>query len=157
MRSLSTSLVALLPVISMLVVGSFILGATTLEDFALALLAGLFVGAYSSIFVATPLLVWVKEREPQYKAIKQRRAASGRRGPARAPAMARVGAGAPNGRRCSTADARRWPPTPTEPRRARSAGRSADADRAPPPPAAGPEAQVAKRRPRYHHRWTSGG
>ena len=57
MRSLSTSLVALLPVVSMLVVGSFILGATTLEEFALALLAGLFIGTYSSIFVATPLLV----------------------------------------------------------------------------------------------------
>ena len=52
MRSLSTSLVALLPVVSLLVVGSFILGATTLEDFALALLAGLFIGTYSSIFVA---------------------------------------------------------------------------------------------------------
>ena len=97
MRSLSTSLVALLPVISMLVVGSFILGATTLEEFALALLAGLFIGTYSSIFVATPLLVWLKEREPQYKAMKLRRA---RQGPIAAPArpqqaMARVGAGAP--------------------------------------------------------------
>jgi preprotein translocase subunit SecF len=95
MRSLSTSLVALLPVISMLVVGSFILGATALEDFALALLAGLFIGTYSSIFVATPLLVWWKEREPQYKALKQRRA---RQGPARVPttpALARVGAPPP--------------------------------------------------------------
>jgi preprotein translocase subunit SecF len=95
MRSLSTSLVALLPVISMLVVGSFILGATTLEDFALALLAGLFIGAYSSIYVATPLLVWFKEREPQYKAIKQKRARQDANAPAPQPAMARVGAGAP--------------------------------------------------------------
>jgi preprotein translocase subunit SecF len=97
MRSLSTSLVALLPVVSMLVVGSFILGATTLEEFALALLAGLFIGTYSSIFVATPLLVWLKEREPQYKAMKQRRARQGAVAtPAPAqPAMARVGAGAP--------------------------------------------------------------
>jgi preprotein translocase subunit SecF len=93
MRSLSTSLVALLPVISMLVVGSFILGATSLEEFAIALLAGLFVGVYSSIFVATPLLVWVKEKEPQYAAIKQRRARVGATSAAApAPALARVGA-----------------------------------------------------------------
>jgi preprotein translocase SecF subunit len=98
MRSLSTSLVALLPVMSMLVVGSFILGATTLEDFALALLAGLFIGTYSSIFVATPLLVWFKEREPQYKALKQRKARQDAMQPAPSqPAMARVGAGAPVG------------------------------------------------------------
>jgi preprotein translocase subunit SecF len=95
MRSLSTSLVALLPVVSMLVVGSFILGATTLEEFALALLAGLFIGTYSSIFVATPLLVWMKEREPQYKAIKQRRTRQGAAvTPAAAPQpLARVGGG----------------------------------------------------------------
>jgi preprotein translocase subunit SecF len=95
MRSISTSLVALLPVISMLVVGSFILGATTLEDFALALLAGLFVGVYSSIFVATPLLVFWKEREPQYKAIKLRRLRQDAAAPV--PAMARVGAAAATG------------------------------------------------------------
>jgi preprotein translocase subunit SecF len=73
MRSLSTSLVALLPVISLLVVGSYIMGATALEDFALALAAGLFIGAYSSIFVAAPLLSWWKEREPQYRALTERR------------------------------------------------------------------------------------
>jgi preprotein translocase subunit SecF len=73
MRSLSTSLVALLPVVSLLVVGSAILGATALEDFALALAAGLFIGSYSSIFVAAPLLAWWKEREPQYRALSERR------------------------------------------------------------------------------------
>jgi len=96
MRSLSTSLVALMPVISLLVVGAFILGATSLEDFALALLAGLFIGTYSSIFVATPLLVWMKEREPQYRAMKLRRnrqLAAEVPVPAPAPALARVGAG----------------------------------------------------------------
>ncbi len=97
MRSLSTSFVALMPVISLLVVGSFILGATTLEDFALALLAGLFVGTYSSVFVATPILVWWKEREPQYRALKVRRATrSAAEAPTRAP-LARVGAVAPVG------------------------------------------------------------
>jgi preprotein translocase subunit SecF len=96
MRSLSTSLVALMPVISLLVVGSFILGATSLEDFALALLAGLFIGTYSSIYVATPLLVWMKEKEPQYKAMKSRRdrqLAAEVAVPAATPALARVGAG----------------------------------------------------------------
>src|SRR5207244_5344924 len=73
MRSLSTSLVALLPVVSLLIVGTWILGATALEDFALALAAGLFIGSYSSIFVAAPLLAWWKEREPQYRALRERR------------------------------------------------------------------------------------
>jgi preprotein translocase subunit SecF len=72
MRSLSTSLVALLPVLSLLIVGSVIMGATALEDFALALAAGLFIGSYSSIFVAAPLLAWWKEKEPQYRALRQR-------------------------------------------------------------------------------------
>ncbi len=73
MRSVSTSLVALLPVISLLIVGAGILGATALEDFALALAAGLFIGSYSSIFVAAPLLAWWKEREPRYRALTERR------------------------------------------------------------------------------------
>jgi preprotein translocase subunit SecF len=73
LRSISTSLVALLPVLSLLIVGSGILGATALQDFALALAAGLFIGSYSSIFVAAPLLAWWKEREPQYRALADRR------------------------------------------------------------------------------------
>jgi preprotein translocase subunit SecF len=87
MRSVSTSLVALLPVVSLLVVGAGILGATALEDFALALAAGLFIGSYSSIFVAAPLLAWWKEREPQYRALAERRR--------RSPGMAVAGVGAP--------------------------------------------------------------
>ena len=73
MRSLSTSFVAIVPVLSLLIVGSLILGATALQDFALALAAGLFTGSYSSIFVAAPLLAWWKEKEPQYKALAERR------------------------------------------------------------------------------------
>jgi len=72
MRSLNTSFVALLPVASLLVVGSGILGAATLRDFALALFVGLLVGAYSSIFVATPILAWLKEREPRNVALRAR-------------------------------------------------------------------------------------
>jgi preprotein translocase subunit SecF len=74
MRSINTSFVALLPVASLLVVGSGILGAVTLRDFALALFVGLLVGAYSSIFVATPILAWLKEREPRYAALRERSA-----------------------------------------------------------------------------------
>lgn len=60
MRSINTSIVAVLPVISLILVGSVILNATALMDFALALAIGLATGAYSSIFVATPLIVTIK-------------------------------------------------------------------------------------------------
>ena len=73
MRSLSTTIVALLPVLSLLIVGSLILGATALEEFALALAVGLAIGSYSSIFVAAPLLAHWKAREPQYRALNERR------------------------------------------------------------------------------------
>jgi preprotein translocase subunit SecF len=72
MRSLNTSITALIPITSLLVIGSLILGATTLEEFGLALLIGLASGAYSSIFVASPLLAIYKEREPRYRDIKRR-------------------------------------------------------------------------------------
>jgi preprotein translocase subunit SecF len=72
MRSLSTSLVAVLPVASLLFVGSGLFGALALRDFALALFVGLITGAYSSIFVATPLLAWWKEREPRNQALRER-------------------------------------------------------------------------------------
>ena len=74
MRSLNTSIVAVLPVASLLFVGSFVLGGQTLKDFALALFVGLLVGAYSSIFVATPILAWFKERQPKYRALRERAA-----------------------------------------------------------------------------------
>jgi preprotein translocase subunit SecF len=90
MRSLNTSITALLPVASLLVIGSFILGATTLQEFALALLIGLFAGAYSSIFIASPLLAVLKEREPEYRDI--RRKLEGKAPSRRAP----VSVGAPS-------------------------------------------------------------
>ena len=60
-RSINTSLVAILPVLSVLVIGAQILGATTLQYFGLALVIGLTSGAYSSIFIASPVLA-VHER-----------------------------------------------------------------------------------------------
>ncbi len=77
MRSVNTSIVALLPVISMLVVGAGILGAVTLEQFSIALLVGMFSGAYSSIFIAAPITVYLKEREPRNRALRQRLVSGG--------------------------------------------------------------------------------
>ncbi|MBD8077910.1 protein translocase subunit SecF [Cellulosimicrobium arenosum] len=62
-RSINTSVVALLPVASILFIGAFLLGAGTLRDISLALFVGMAVGAYSSIFLATPLEVTFRERE----------------------------------------------------------------------------------------------
>jgi preprotein translocase subunit SecF len=94
MRSLNTSFVAVLPVFSLLVVGSYLLGALTIRDFALALFIGLLSGAYSSIFTATPLLALMKEKEPRYVALRQRIAArGGAAGPAPAYAAAAAGDG----------------------------------------------------------------
>jgi preprotein translocase subunit SecF len=86
MRSLNTSITAVLPVLSLLVVGAYLLQAATLKDFALALFIGLLTGAYSSIFVATPFLAMLKEREPRYTAVRQKLA--GRAATVAAPAYA---------------------------------------------------------------------
>jgi preprotein translocase subunit SecF len=72
MRSLNTSIAAVIPIMSLLVIGSVVLGAKTLEEFGLALLIGLISGAYSSIFIASPLLAIMKEREPRYRDIRRR-------------------------------------------------------------------------------------
>lgn len=74
MRSLNTSLAAVLPVLSLLVLGSGILGAVTLREFALALLVGLVTGSYSSVFIASPLVAMVKEGQPRFKVLRGRHA-----------------------------------------------------------------------------------
>ena len=66
-RSLNTTLSSALPVVSLLVVGSMVLGAKSLEEFAVALLVGMLAGTYSSIFVAVPLLDLLKRNEAKYK------------------------------------------------------------------------------------------
>lgn len=71
-RSINTSIVALLPIAAILFVGAGLLGAGTLKDLALVLFIGMAVGTYSSIFVATPVLCDMKEREPAMKALRQR-------------------------------------------------------------------------------------
>jgi preprotein translocase subunit SecF len=77
MRSLNTTLVTVIPIVTMLIVGSFVFGQQTLGDFSLALLIGLVSGTYSSIFVAAPLTVWLKEREPRWRDLRSRIAARG--------------------------------------------------------------------------------
>jgi preprotein translocase subunit SecF len=71
-RSINTTIVALLPVGSILFVGAGLLGAGTLKDLSLALFIGLATGAYSSIFIATPLLAAMREREPAMQALAKR-------------------------------------------------------------------------------------
>ena len=72
MRSINTSITSMIPVASMLVIGSFVLGAVTLQEFAIALLVGIVVGTYSSLFVAAPVVAKMKEREPAYVEIAER-------------------------------------------------------------------------------------
>jgi len=72
MRSINTSLIALLPVAGLLFVGAGILGVGTIEDLALILFVGLASGAYSSLFLATPIVVDLTERTPEYRALTKR-------------------------------------------------------------------------------------
>jgi preprotein translocase subunit SecF len=95
----------MLPVICILVVGAWIMGATTLEEFGLALGVGLVAGAYSSIFIATPIVAMLKEREPQYRLVREK---LGRK----------AGEYRPSGRREGTDDLQ----VPSEPVAARSDG-----------------------------------
>lgn len=78
-RSINTSMVAILPVLSVLLIGAQLLGATTLQNYGVALTVGLLSGAYSSIFIASPLLAILKERESKYVAIRKRLMSKGER------------------------------------------------------------------------------
>jgi preprotein translocase subunit SecF len=91
-RSINTSLIALLPVAAILFVGGGLLGAGELKDLALVLFVGMLSGTYSSIFIATPVLADLKEREPQYQALAKRvsvRSKAGKRSEAKAQSGAR--------------------------------------------------------------------
>jgi len=77
-RSVNTSITSVLPVVSLLIVGAGFLGAGTLAEFATALLIGLLVGSYSSIFVAMPTVAWLKGYEPGWAAAQVAADAAGR-------------------------------------------------------------------------------
>ncbi len=94
-RSINTSVIALLPVAAILVVGVGLLGAGELKDLALVLFVGMLSGTYSSICIATPVLADLKEREPQYKALAKRVALRQAGGRAAMRAKAKAGKAAP--------------------------------------------------------------
>ena len=112
-RSINTSVTALIPVASILFIGAGLLGAGTLKDLALVLFVGMLSGAYSSICIATPVLADLKERQPEYKdlAVKvKRRLAGGRR------AADAASTGAPSAVAEADAPAARSPqPQPVQP------------------------------------------
>lgn len=97
-RSINTTLIALMPVGSILVVGTVVLGTGPLKDLSLALFIGIAVGAYSSIFIAPALLATFKEREPGMQALRRRvlakRAATGTAAVGKPVAVAAAGGGA---------------------------------------------------------------
>jgi preprotein translocase subunit SecF len=90
MRSINTTVIALLPVAGLLFVGAGLLGVGTLKDLALVLFVGLAAGAYSSIVLATPIVADLKEREPEVQALRRRvqarRSSAARQGGTRVPA-----------------------------------------------------------------------
>ena len=123
MRSLNTSLATLLPILGLLLVGSYLLGAETLKDLGLALFVGVAAGAYSSIFIAPPLVAMWKEKEPRYAQLRARVERLAAQGPAaerpeRPERPVRAGAG-PARRATGPAPARegraRRTPAPPEP------------------------------------------
>jgi len=149
MRSLNTSFVAVLPVASLVFVGSGIFGAAALKDFALALFVGLATGAYSSIFIAAPILAWVKEREPKYRAVRER-------AEQQAAKAARRGDAAPVAVSAAAAPSRPGPAVAAEPARPGARPDPTPGPAAAPGPAptpAGPERPgVVAPRPRQQRR-----
>ncbi|MGO9780380.1 MAG: protein translocase subunit SecF [Streptosporangiaceae bacterium] len=110
-RSINTSIIALLPVTAILIAGTLLLGTGELSDLALVLFVGMLSGTYSSIFIATPVLADLKEREPQYKALAKRiaaRAASPRVA-ARTQATVPAGTGVTTGSAARPPDGRTGP------------------------------------------------
>jgi preprotein translocase subunit SecF len=97
MRSINTSLIALLPVAGLLFIGAGVLGVGTIKDLALVLLVGLASGAYSSLFLATPIVCDLVEPQPAYKALTKRvmakRASEAAKAAAGEPALATTGGG----------------------------------------------------------------
>jgi preprotein translocase subunit SecF len=111
-RSINTSVVALLPVASIIVIGAGLLGAGTLLDLAVALGVGMAAGAYSSIFIATPFLAQLKNAQPEIKSLAARVAAR------RSQAARQSATGEPV--TSAAASGRQQPKRPPKSRRAKS-------------------------------------
>ncbi len=103
LRSLNTTISAVLPVISLLLIGSGLFGQVTLREFALALLVGMITGAYSSLFVASPLLGWFKARSARFASRNQRGDAHLVGEDLRRVVVAGIGAARPTSRRSQRA------------------------------------------------------
>ena len=138
MRSLNTNITALLPVLSLLVIGSWIMGAQIIEEFAVPLLIGQLSGAYSSIFIASPLLAWLKEREPRFRDIRRRIDA---RGGDKAMVAATIALGRPPSVRTATA-------TTAAPSTTTAGRRAAEGDDDAPAATVGPSGRAIPPRPR---------
>ena len=113
-RSLNTSVVAVLPVAAILFIGAFLLGAGTLRDISLALFVGIVVGTYSSVFLATPLLTWLTERDPavrEHNALVATTRAGTEHGAEGEPSRVRVGALVPGEHQGNRAQPRRKSPS----------------------------------------------
>jgi preprotein translocase subunit SecF len=146
-RSINTSVIALLPVTAILFIGLAVLGVNELTDLALVLFVGMLSGTYSSIFIATPVLADLKERQPQYKALAKRvalKAAGGRaakRAAAKASSGPAGGATAGSGGAAAGALAGQVPPGGADPDDLADADLT-DAELAGDDQAAGPEERV---------------
>lgn len=93
-RSINTSVIALLPVAALLFIGAGLLRAGTLKDLSLVLFVGMLAGTYSSICIATPILADLKEREPRMKELQARIAARGASSKRQAKSAVRTGTSA---------------------------------------------------------------
>ena len=131
MRSINTSITSVLPVLSMLLIGSVFLGALTLQEFAIALLIGILVGTYSSIFVAASVVAYMKEREAENRAVTDKvRARDGETGTRRVSEDDVALAGIPTTRERPSRSGSRTSSS-QRPSRGQAAQRGAAAKRAP--------------------------
>ena len=131
MRSINTSITSVLPVLSMLLIGSLFLGALTLQEFAIALLIGILVGTYSSIFVAASVVAYMKEREAENRAVADKvRAREGETGTRRVSEDDVALAGIPTTRERPSRSGSRTSSS-QRPSRGQAAQRGAAAKRAP--------------------------
>jgi len=123
MRSLNTSLATLIPVAALLFVGAGLLGAGTLKDLALALFVGILTGAYSSIFVATPLLSMLKENEPRYKSVREKKTRESTRAPLVPVPVGAGSAPSPDNVPATSAPRAQTPASPPQPKPAQANAR----------------------------------
>jgi len=149
MRSINTSIFALLPVLGLLYAGIFLIGEGTLQDLALVLFVGMLVGVYSSIFLAAPVLCDLKEREPEYQKLAKRlnakRTGTAAEKPTTSKAQSRAAAATPAA--AARAD-RQEPDEPYEPDDLNDGDQRSDEEEHPTPSGSGAGVVASARRSR---------